>query len=290
MIRTINDIYLDLRAEFRKKGIAGYEVEARELVTFALELDYDQFTAKRNQFIFEKDEKKIHELKEMRYSGVPIQHITGRWEFYGLPLEVTTDTLIPRADTETLAEVGIELLRDRSKGRMLDLCCGTGCVGMAVLKNVSEGITGVFADLSEPALEVTRHNLVKNHLTPRAMTVQVDAMEEASPVLGKFHLITCNPPYIPTAEIMTLDAEVQREPHMALDGGEDGLDFYRAVSLNFSSVLAKGGALAFEVGLGQFEDVMKIMEEAGYRYVQSRCDLAGIERVVWGIWDQPSHD
>ena len=290
MIRTINDVYLDLRAEFRKKGIAGYEVEARELVTFALELDYDQFTAKRNQFIFEKDEKKIHELKELRYSGVPIQHITGRWEFYGLPLEVTTDTLIPRADTETLAEVGIELLRDRSKGRMLDLCCGTGCVGMAVLKNVSEGITGVFADLSEPALEVTRHNLVKNHLTPRAMTVQVDAMEEASPVLGKFHLITCNPPYIPTAEIMTLDAEVQREPHMALDGGEDGLDFYRAVSLNFSSVLAKGGALAFEVGLGQFEEVMKIMEEAGYRYVQSRCDLAGIERVVWGIWDQPSHD
>ena len=290
MIRTINDVYLDLRAEFRKKGIAGYEVEARELVTFALELDYDQFTAKRNQFIFEKDEKKIHELKELRYSGMPIQHITGRWEFYGLPLEVTTDTLIPRADTETLAEVGIELLRDRSKGRMLDLCCGTGCVGMAVLKNVSEGITGVFADLSEPALEVTRHNLVKNHLTPRAMTVQVDAMEEASPVLGKFHLITCNPPYIPTAEIMTLDAEVQREPHMALDGGEDGLDFYRAVSLNFSSVLAKGGALAFEVGLGQFEEVMKIMEEAGYRYVQSRCDLAGIERVVWGIWDQPSHD
>lgn len=290
MIRTINDVYLDLRAEFRKKGIAGYEVEARELVTFALELDYDQFTAKRNQFIFEKDEKKIHQLKELRYSGVPIQHITGRWEFYGLPLEVTTDTLIPRPDTETLVEVGIELLKDRSKGRLLDLCCGTGCVGMAVLKNVSEGITGVFADLSEPALEVTRHNLVKNHLTPRAMTVQVDAMEDASPVLGKFHLITCNPPYIPTAEIMTLDAEVQREPHMALDGGEDGLDFYRAVSLNFSSALAKGGALAFEVGLGQFEDVMKIMEEAGYRYVQSRCDLAGIERVVWGIWDQPSHD
>lgn len=290
MIRTINDVYLDLRAEFRKKGIAGYEVEARELVTFALELDYDQFAAKRNQFIFDKDEKKIHELKELRYSGVPIQHITGRWEFYGLPLEVTTDTLIPRADTETLAEVGIELLKDRSKGRMLDLCCGTGCVGMAVLKNVSEGINGVFADLSEPALEVTRRNLVKNHLTPRALTVQVDAMEEASPVLGKFHLITCNPPYIPTGEIMTLDAEVQREPHMALDGGEDGLDFYRAVSLNFSSALAKGGALAFEVGLGQFEDVMKIMEEAGYRYVQSRCDLAGIERVVWGVWDQPSHE
>lgn len=290
MIRTINDAYLDLRAEFRRRGIPGYEVEARELVTFALELDYDRLAEKRNQFIFERDEQRIRELKELRYSGVPIQHITGRWEFYGLPLEVTTDTLIPRADTETLVEVGIELLRERSKGRLLDLCCGTGCVGMAVLKHVSEGITGVFADLSEPALEVTRHNLVKNHLTPRALTIQANAMEDADPVLGKFHLILCNPPYIPTDEIPTLDPEVRREPHMALDGGADGLDFYRAVSLNFAAALAKGGALAFEVGLGQCADVTQIMEEAGFRHIQSRCDLAGVERVVWGIWDPPHHD
>ena len=181
MIRTINDAYLDLRAEFRRKGIAGYQVEARELVSFALGLDYDAFLEKRNQYIFEKDEQKIAELKALRYSGVPLQHITGRWEFYGLPLEVTPDTLIPRADTETLAEVGIRLLQERSKGRMLDLCCGTGCVGMAVLKNVSDGITGVFADLSEPALEVTRHNIVINHLSPRALTYQVNALEPASP-------------------------------------------------------------------------------------------------------------
>ncbi len=284
MIRTINDAYLDLRAEFRKKGIAGYQIEARELVAFALGLEAEEFYTKRNQYIFEKDEQKITELKEKRYSGVPLQHITGRWEFYGLPVEVTPDTLIPRPDTETLAEVGIELLRDRSKGRLLDLCCGTGCVGMAVLKNVGEGITGVFADLSEPALEVTRRNLVRNHLTPRALTIQADALEEASPVLGKFHLITCNPPYIPTADIMTLDIEVQQEPHMALDGGEDGLDFYRAVCVNFAPALAKGGVLAFEVGLGQFEEVTAIMERAGYHDVQVKCDLAGIERVVWGVW------
>ena len=285
MIRTINDIYLDLRAEFRKKGIAGYQIEARELVTFALDLDYDQFLERRNQYIFDKDVQKIEELKALRYSGVPIQHITGRWEFYGLPLEVTEDTLIPRPDTETLVEVGISLLKDRSKGRVLDLCCGTGCVGLAVLKNVSDGITGVLADLSEPALEVAKRNVAKNLLTGRTLTFKVDAMAEADPVLGKFHLILCNPPYIPTGEIMGLDAEVQREPHMALDGGADGLDFYRAVSLNFSSALNRGGALAFEVGLGQFEDVMKILEEAGFQNVQFACDLAGIERVVWGVWE-----
>ena len=285
MIRTINDVYLDLRTEFRKKGIAGYQIEARELVAFALDLDYEEFYNRRNQYIFDKDVQKIEELKALRYSGVPLQHITGRWEFYGLPLEVTTDTLIPRPDTETLVEVGIDLLKDRSKGRVLDLCCGTGCVGLAVLKNVGDGITGVFADLSEPALEVTRRNIVHNSLSHRSLTYPVDALAEPSPVLGKFHLIVCNPPYIPTAEIMTLDVEVQKEPHMALDGGDDGLDFYRAVSRNFSAALNKGGALAFEVGLGQFEDVTAIMEEAGYKNLQVRCDLAGIERVVWGTWE-----
>ena len=285
MIRTINDVYLDLRAEFRKKGIAGYQIEARDLVAFALDLSDEEFVAKRNQYIFDKDVQKIEELKALRYSGVPLQHITGRWEFYGLPMEVTTDTLIPRPDTETLVEVAIEQLKTRSKGRVLDLCCGTGCVGLAVLKNVSEGITGVLADLSEPALEVARRNVVHNSLSHRTLTYQVDALEEASPLLGKFHMILCNPPYIPTADIMTLDIEVQKEPHMALDGGEDGLDFYRAVCRNFAPALNKGGVLAFEVGLGQFQDVMAIMEEAGYKNVQFRCDLAGIERVVWGTWE-----
>lgn len=285
MIRTINDVYLDLRAEFRKKGIAGYQIEARDLVAFALDLSDEEFVSKRNQYIFDKDVQKIEELKALRYSGVPLQHITGRWEFYGLPMEVTTDTLIPRPDTETLVEVAIEQLKTRSKGRVLDLCCGTGCVGLAVLKNVSEGITGVLADLSEPALEVARRNVVHNSLSHRTLTYQVDALEEASPLLGKFHMILCNPPYIPTADIMTLDIEVQKEPHMALDGGEDGLDFYRAVCRNFAPALNKGGVLAFEVGLGQFEDVMAIMEEAGYKNVQFRCDLAGIERVVWGTWE-----
>ena len=285
MIRTINDIYLDLRAEFRKKGIAGYQIEARDLVAFALDLSDEEFVARRNQYIFDKDVQKIEELKALRYSGVPLQHITGRWEFYGLPLEVTADTLIPRPDTETLVEVAIEQLKTRSKGRILDLCCGTGCVGLATLKNVSDGITAVLADLSEPALEVARRNVVHNSLSHRTLTYQVDALEEASPLLGKFHMILCNPPYIPTAEIMTLDVEVQKEPHMALDGGEDGLDFYRAVCRIFAPALNKGGVLAFEVGLGQFEDVMAIMTEAGYTNVQFRCDLAGIERVVWGTWE-----
>ena len=282
MIRTINDAYLDLRTEFRKKGIAGYQIEARELVAFALDLDYEEFYNRRNQYIFDKDVQKIEELKALRYSGVPLQHITGRWEFYGLPLEVTTDTLIPRPDTETLVEVGIDLLKDRSKGRVLDLCCGTGCVGLAVLKNVGEGLNGVFADLSEPALEVTRRNIVHNGLSHRSLTYPVDALAPASDLLGKFHLIVCNPPYIPTAEIMTLDVEVQREPHMALDGGEDGLDFYRAIAEKWKDALVPGGRLYFEVGIGQADEVLRIMRRQGFGDIQIVKDLNEIPRVVFG--------
>lgn len=286
MIRTVNDAYLDLRAEFKRKGIAGYSLEARELVAFALGLGPEEFFEKRGQYIFEKDEAKIDALKARRYSGVPLQHITGRWEFYGLPLEVTEDTLIPRPDTETLAERGIALMSSRTRGRFLDLCCGTGCVGLAILKHVSNEIHGVFADLSEPALEVARHNITALHLTGRALAFQADAAKPADPVLGRFQLIVCNPPYIPTEEISTLDIEVQKEPHMALDGGADGLDFYRAVSRNYASALTSGGTLAFEVGLGQFEAVMAILEQAGYSKVQYFCDLAGVERVVTGCWEQ----
>ena len=159
-------------------------------------------------------------------------------------------------------------------------------MGLAILKHVSDEIHGVFADLSEPALEVARHNITALHLTGRALAFQADAAKPADPVLGRFQLIVCNPPYIPTEEIPTLDIEVQKEPHMALDGGADGLDFYRAVSRNYAPALTSGGTLAFEVGLGQFEAVMAILEQAGYSKVQYFCDLAGVERVVTGCWEQ----
>ena len=282
MIRTVNDAYLDLRAEFKRRGIAGYSLEARELVAFALGLGPEEFFEKRGQYIFEKDEAKIDALKARRYSGVPLQHITGRWEFYGLPLEVTEDTLIPRPDTETLAERGIALMSSRTRGRFLDLCCGTGCVGLAILKHVSDEIHGVFADLSEPALEVARHNITALHLTGRALAFQADAAKPADPVLGRFQLIVCNPPYIPTEEIPTLDIEVQKEPHMALDGGADGLDFYHTISEKWKDLLPVGGRLYFEVGIGQADAVLRIMRTQGFGDIQVVKDTQGIPRVVFG--------
>ena len=282
MVRTVNDAYLDLRRELREAGVAGSQIEARELVCFALDIKPEEFVVKKHLWVFDEMQAHIDALKKERLSGTPLQHITGRWEFYGIPLEVSRDTLIPRADTETLAETAISLLERRSRSRLLDLCCGSGCIAISVLKNV-EGVTAVLGDLSEAALEVAQRNLVQHHLTGRALTAVLDAKVTPPGALGRFHLIVCNPPYIPSEEIPTLDIEVQREPHMALDGGEDGLDFYRAVAKGYYDSLHNGGVLAFEVGLGQFEDVSRILEETGYKNVQVRNDLTGIERVVLGM-------
>lgn len=282
MVRTVNDAYLDLRNELRMAGVEGYQIEARELICYALSIPREQFYEKRGVLIFEREEQRIARLVAQRLSGMPVQYITGQWEFFSLPIDVSRDTLIPRADSECLAEAAIEGLEDRSRGRLLDLCCGTGCIGIAVLKNVSENINGVFADKSSAAVHVARKNIMRHFLTARAYTVNVDALAPVPETLGKFNFIVCNPPYIPSAEIETLDREVRQEPRMALDGGEDGLDYYRAIPKNFKPALAPGGTLAFEVGIGQCYRVMDMLDEAGYRDIRTRNDLRGIERVVMG--------
>lgn len=282
MARTVNDAYLDLRNDLRMAGIEGFQVEARELICYALEIPREQFYERRSVFVFEREEQRIARLLQQRLSGMPVQYITGQWEFYGLTLDVSRDTLIPRADSEVLAEEAIRALSERSRGRILDLCCGTGCIGIAVLKNVSENITGVFADKSSAAIHVARKNLMRHFLSARAYTVCIDALAPAPENMGKFNYIICNPPYVKTADIATLDREVQQEPRMALDGGEDGLDFYRVIPKNFKSVMAPNATLAFEVGLGQAYQVMDILYNEGFSDVISVNDMMGIERVVLG--------
>lgn len=288
MVKTAYDAYLDLRNELRLAGVAGSNLEAREIIAHVLKLDPESLYARQHIMVFDEDLEKIMELRDRRLGGTPVQHLIGQWDFYSLTFEVTPDTLIPRADTEELARCGIEFLAHRQHARILDLCCGTGCVGIAVMKNVGGETHGVFADLSQPALRVARNNIERHGLNGTAVTSVVNALEPLSTQLGKFQLIVCNPPYIPHDEIATLDVEVRNEPHMALDGGADGLDFYRAVAHSAPALLTAGGALMFEVGLGQHAQVREIMEKSGFRPVRTETDLAGIERVVWGTLGKKS--
>ena len=168
MVRTLNDAYLDLRQELKRAGISGYQLEARELVCMALNVEREQFEQKKGLLVFEKSQARIDELRDRRLSGEPIQYIIGEWDFYALTFLITRDTLIPRMDTEKLAECGIEWMKSREKGRILDLCCGTGCVGISILHHLDDGIIGVFADISDPALKVTRQNIMRHKLTSRS--------------------------------------------------------------------------------------------------------------------------
>ena len=282
MVTTLNDCFLDLKARLKRHGVAGAQMEAKELICAAFEMKGQEFVLKKNQFLFDKDLERLEALVSRRLAGEPLQHLIGEWEFYGLTLKVSKDTLIPRPDTETLAECGIRHLHNRGgKCRVLDLCCGTGCVGIAVMKHSDcEDLHGVFGDLSREALAVCRENIVNHGLSGRAMTVVLDATQPWTPTLGKFNLIVCNPPYIPTGDIPGLDIEVRHEPMMALDGGEDGLDFYRAIVTGYREALQIGGLLAFEVGFDQADAVMELARAAGYSEVSTESDLTGVRRVV----------
>ena len=209
-------------------------------------------------------------------------YLIGEWEFYGLTLDVCRDVLIPRPDTETLVERGILFLRDKENARVLDLCAGSGCVGLAIADNCPDAKV-VLGEWSEDALRVCRQNIRRCALTEQVQAAQADALEPPPRLLRDFDLILCNPPYIPTLEIPRLDPSVRDyEPHIALDGGEDGLKFYRAVAKKWKRALKPGGKLAFEVGFDQAPAVEYILAEHGYQDIQTTLDPGMHWRVVEG--------
>ena len=284
MATTYNNLYLDTRKRLRAAGVEGAQLEARELVCFALEKTKEQLYRDMNLYVTAQQEAKVEELVQRRLAGEPVAYIIGEWEFYGLPLDISPDVLVPRMDTEVLAERAITLIQQAGEGaRILDLCAGSGCVGLAVAAN-APNCRAVLADLSEGALRICRQNVRRNGLNARVTCIRADARDAAPSTLWDFDVIACNPPYIPTADIDGLDITVRDfEPRMALDGGADGLDFYRDITAKWKSALRLGGTLMFEVGIGQAPDVEQILAQNGFTNINTYPDTAGIWRVVEGI-------
>lgn len=283
MATTYNNLYLDTRARLRKAGVEAAQLEARELVCYAADKSREQLYRDMSLYVSAELEKRVEDLVQRRLSGEPVAYIIGEWEFFGLPLDINQEVLIPRADTELLAERGIARAREAGEGaRVLDLCAGSGCVGLAVAANVPASRV-VLGELSEGALRTCKQNVRRNSLNARVTCMSVDALEQPSPTLWDFDVIVCNPPYIPSGDIDGLDVSVKDyEPHMALDGGEDGLDFYRTIAAKWKSALRLGGALVFEVGIGQAPEVEEILAQNGYENIQTAQDTQGIWRVVEG--------
>lgn len=283
MATTYNNLFLDTRARLRKAGIEAAQLEARELLCYAADKSREQLYRDMPLYASGELEKRLDDLVKRRLAGEPVAYIIGEWEFYGMSLNINPDVLIPRGDTEVLAERGIARAREVGEGaRVLDLCAGSGCVGLAVAANVP-GCRVVLGDLSEGALRTCKQNVRRNQLNSRVTCMSIDAMEAPSSALWDFDVIVSNPPYIPTGDIAGLDESVKDyEPLMALDGGGDGLDFYRAIAAKWKSALRLGGALVFEVGIGQAPDVERILAENGYENIQTTQDTQGIWRVVEG--------
>ena len=287
MATTYNNLYLDTRQRLRQAGVEGAQLEARELVCCAAGKSREQFYRDMTLYASDQVEEKLKELLDRRLAGEPVAYIIGEWEFYGLPLEVSSDVLIPRMDTELLAERAILLARAAGEGaRVLDLCAGSGCVGLAVAANVP-ACRVVLADASEAALKVCKSNIRRCDLNARVTCVHADALEPPAPALWDFDVIACNPPYIPSGDIAGLDVSVRDyEPRSALDGGADGLDFYRAIAERWGKALRLGGSLVFEVGIGQAPDVEHILALNGFEQIQTAQDTQGIWRVVEGVMNR----
>lgn len=284
-MKTYNDVYLNTRRELRSAGIAAHDIEARLIVSCATGKSREELVDSGNAFLTDVEIlKNIDNMKNRRISGEPVAYIVGEWEFYSIPLVVSKAVLIPRVDTEVLAGAAINALAEKAgeQIRVLDLCAGSGCIGLAVAANVPN-CRVVLADKSEAALAVCRANMLKTNLSKMTMAVVADALLPPPSLLGTFDMIVCNPPYIPTGQIAALDISVrEHEPLDALDGGADGLKFYNAIAAYWTAIIKKDGFLAFECGVGQAEPLCGIMVENGLTNVETHFDTLGIERVVIG--------
>ena len=282
MVKKYGDLYLDARRALLQQEepeMAG--MMARFLVCHVSGKSQEFMLANREQYASDEIVRGVEQGVRRLLKKEPLAYVLGEWDFYGLTLEVNPSVLIPRDDTCAVVSVAIQrgLFLEKDP-RILDLCCGSGCIGLAIASRVKDARV-TMADLSADALAVARRNCARNHLSSRVRCVQVNAMEPAPAFLGKFDLIVSNPPYINSADMEQLGPEVQDyEPTMALFGGEDGLDFYRAIAENYTSALKPGGYLCFEFGEDQGDDVCAILEEHGYTILERTRDYNDRERAV----------
>ncbi len=282
MVKKYGDLYQDTRrALLATENANDAGVLARMLVCHVSGKSQADFLADRDLYASEKIVEGVEACLQRLLAQEPIAYILGQWEFYGLPLRVNPNVLIPRDDTCAVAELAIrQALFLNENPRVLDLCCGSGCIGLAIASRVKDAKV-TLADLSQNALSVAKENVALNKLSGRVRCVSADALKPAFPFLGKFDMIVSNPPYITGEDMLTLPESVKNyEPHMALYGGEDGLDFHRSIAKNFAPALKPGGYLAFEFGEGQGDDVCRILAENGYTILERTRDYNDRERAV----------
>lgn len=281
---TIEAARRALATQFKTGGMDSPELDARLLIGAALALDHTGLAVHSTRVITDDEANVIASFAHRRLSHEPVARILGHKEFWGLDLQLSEATLVPRPDTETIVAAALEIVRNDSATtkplRIADIGTGSGAILLALLSELPAA-TGIGTDISESALETARLNAQRSGLADRASFIRCDY---ATALSGPFDLIVSNPPYIRSADIAGLDIDVRDyDPRLALDGGADGLDAYRAITPQAAALLAPAGTLIFEVGDGQSADVRALMSLAGLTLSQPpRADLGGIHRAVMG--------
>lgn len=282
MVRTYIQLYFDAKRTLSSCEDSQTAIfYARQLLQQISGKSYAQFIADQQLFASEEEVERMESGVVRLLKGEPLAYVLGEWEFYGLKIHVTPDVLIPRDDTCAVAQLAMgQALFLPESPRILDLCTGSGCIGLALASRIKDARV-TLADISKEALAVAKKNAALNKLSSKVSCVQSDALGEPAAFLGKFDMIVSNPPYIDSREMQELpDSVANFEPHLALFGGEDGLDFYRAIAKNYKAALKPGGYLCFEYGDTQGDDVCAILKENGYTILDRTRDYNDRERAV----------
>ena len=282
MVKKLSELYLEARkafCQFEDKNTAS--LMARNLLCHVTGKNQQQLIADLEHYGSQAVCEQMEEAVSRILSGEPLAYVLGEWDFYGMTLQVNKNVLIPRDDTCAVTELAIKkALFLNTSPRILDLCTGSGCIGLAIAHRVKDARV-TLADISKEAMAVAKKNITAQKLSGRVSCVTADALCEPAPFLGKFDMIVSNPPYITTREMTELpESVINFEPHLALHGGEDGLDFYRSIAENYTKALKPGGFFCLEFGMGQGDDVCRILENNRYTILERSRDYNDRERAV----------
>lgn len=273
---TLQQLLTEGKEHLKRCEVPDYEWDACLLLFHVFDMDRGSFFIRRQETTSMEKEETYRKLIAKRGERIPLQHIIGTTEFMGLTFKVNEHVLIPRQDTECIVE---EVLKISSGKKVLDMCTGSGCIAVSIAKlGNPDFVTAV--DVSQEALQVAEENAKVNDVT-----IEFTLSNLFANCSGEYDIIVSNPPYIETAELEKLMAEVrEHEPRLALDGKEDGLYFYRKIIDKAPDFLREGGSIFFEIGYNQKEEVSKLLFERGFSQIEGKQDLAGLNRMVSAVW------
>ena len=277
---TIFEAYNHTKLKLKAAGIEDSVFEAKAIIRHITGFTNSEILTKYTNELTEFQQNNLTVILRQREIRYPLQYILGEWAFYKYTFKVGVGVLVPRSDTEVLVEECAEYLKNIEKPKVLDLCAGSGCIGISLAKDYSDSAV-VLVEKYPEAKRYLDENITLNGAY-NAMAILGDVFEGTANT-EKYDLIVSNPPYIPPKEMEIISPETRFEPQTALLGGEDGLDFYRAIIKNYKNSLKDGGMLAFEVGINEAQKVLALLEENGFQETKITKDLNSVERVVTAI-------